>query len=104
MTPIDTTATNATGEATSSLPTGMLTVTMAGRGSTIATTTDSTTPYTGTRLLFNLDHIWPPGTAPSRLKANSIREVLVMQATVQKNWPTVEMARTQLAQFTDSAW
>ena len=42
----------------------------------------------------SLDHIWWPGTAPSRLKAKSMREQLVMQAMVQKNWPTVEMSRT----------
>ena len=36
-------------------------------------------------------HRREPGIAPSRLKAKVIRDALVMQAVVQKNWP---MART----------
>src|SRR5689334_22920271 len=102
-TPMETTAVKATGLATSSLPTGMLTVTMAGSVMMIATTTDAITPYTGTLLRFSFDHNWPPGTAPSRLNANSMRVVLVMQATVQKNCPIVAMPGTALAQFAESA-
>src|SRR5882757_1990703 len=104
MTPIETTAKNATGEGTSSSPTGRLTVTIAGKVSSTATTTDSRTPYTGTRFLFSFDQYCPPGTAPSRLKAKSIRDVLVMHATVQKNCPIVEMASTMLAPLVVNAW
>ncbi len=82
----------------------MFTVTIAGSVRMIATTTDSSTPYTGTRLLLSFDQYWPPGTAPSRLNANSMREVLVMHATVQKNCPTVAIARTMLAPLVVSAW
>ena len=42
-------------------------------------------------MAFSFDQYWPPGTAPSRLNANSMRVVLVMHATVQKNWPAVEI-------------
>src|SRR3954462_1908191 len=105
MTPIDTTAKKATGVgARVPLPSGMFTVTMAGRVMIRATTTDRMTPYTGTRFLFSFDQYLPPGTAPSRLNANSMRVVLVMHATVQKNCPSVEIIRMKLAQFTVSAW
>ncbi len=50
------------------------------------------TALAGTRLLFSLAKCLAPGMAPSRLNAKNIRLVLVMQATVQKNWPAVEMA------------
>ena len=45
-----------------------------------------------------------PGTAPSRLKAKSIRVQLVMQAMVQKNWPAVEISSTVPPQFEVRAW
>ncbi len=45
------------------------------------------TALTGTRCSFSLAKCFAPGMAPSRLKAKNIRLVLVMQATVQKNWP-----------------
>jgi len=99
-TPIDTTAKNATG--TGAPP--MSTFTRAGSVRTTATMAERTTPYTGTLLALSLDQYWPPGTAPSRLNANNIRVVLVMQATVQKNWPAVEIRSTVPAQFEDSAW
>src|SRR6478609_3802213 len=59
-TPIETTAKNATGVGTSA-------------------------PLAGTRFLLSVDHSFQPGTARSRLNANSIREELVMQAIEQKN-------------------
>src|SRR3954451_20582668 len=37
-----------------------------------------------------------PGTAPSRLKANSMRDVEVMHAVVQKTWPAMLMNTTTL--------
>ena len=60
-----------------------------------ATTATRMTPATGTRLRAEpATTACGPGTAPSRLKAKSIRVQLVMQAMVQKNWPTVAMRRT----------
>ena len=44
-----------------------------------------------------------PGTKLDTTTVKSIRVVLVMQATVQKNWPAVEMNSTRLAQFFVSA-
>ena len=82
----------------------MSTLTRAGSVRIRATRPRAITPYTGTRLAFSFDQYWPPGTAPSRLNANSMRVVLVMQATVQKNWPTVEMTMIEAAQFGVSAW
>ena len=55
------------------------------------------TALTGTRLALSLAKCLAPGIAPSRLKAKNIRLVLVMQATVQKNWPAAEMATTKPA-------
>src|SRR4051794_35555193 len=91
-TPIVTTALNATGTGAPL----MSTFTSAGAVSTAAITAVTMTPYRGTRLLFSFDQYWPPGTAPSLLNANSIRVALVMHATEQKNWPTVEMPSTRL--------
>lgn len=81
ITPIEITAKKATGTGAPL----MSTFTSAGSVNRIAITAESTTPCTGTRLLLSLAQYRAPGTAPSRLKANSIRVVLVMQATVQKN-------------------
>src|SRR5438045_2061235 len=82
----------------------MFTLTSAGSVRSTATTADRITPLTGTRLALSLDHRREPGTAPSRLKANSMRVVEVMQAVVQKNWPAVEISRTTPAHLLDSAW
>src|ERR1700760_2873518 len=40
--------------------------------------------------------LWP-GTAPSREKANVIREALVTHAIPQNSWPTVEITSTAFA-------
>src|SRR5579875_658490 len=100
MTPIETTAKNATGTGAPL----MSTRTSAGLVMITATSAESSTPYTGTRLWLSLDQYRPPGTAPSRLNANSILVVLVMQATVQKNCPTVEISSTNAAQCVLRAW
>src|SRR3954452_20077506 len=100
MTPIDTTALKATG--TGAPP--MSTLTRAGAVMRTATTAETITPYTGTRFRLRRDQDFEPGTAPSRLNANSMRVVLVMQATVQKNCPTVAINSTRVAQFFVSAW
>ena len=55
------------------------------------------TALAGTRLPLSFAKCLAPGMAPSRLKAKNIRLVLVMQATVQKNWPAAEMATTKPA-------
>src|SRR6185437_11276441 len=99
MTPMVTTAKNATG--TGAPP--MSTFTNAGEVKMIAMIAVRMTPYTGTRLELSLDHRRLPGTAPSRLNAKSMREQLVMQATVQKNWPAAEISRTVPAQCDESA-
>src|SRR3954453_1833678 len=99
-TPMVTTAKKATGTGAPL----MSTLTSAGAVRIAATTAASTTLWTGTRLAFSVrQYLWP-GTAPSRLNANSIRVVLVMQAVVQKNCPAAEMASTSTCQFLPSAW
>jgi hypothetical protein len=72
---------------------------------TAPTTAQSRTALTGTRLEgLTFDHSREPGIAPSRLKANVIREQLVMQAAVQNSWPAVEISRTRKCQPSGSAW
>src|SRR5262249_31966077 len=44
-----------------------------------------------------------PGTAPSRLNANVIRDMLVTQLIPQKNCPIVEMMMTALKKPDESA-
>ena len=46
---------------------------------------------------FRRRHSWWPGTAPSREKANVIREALATQPIPQNSWPIVEMSSTSLA-------
>src|SRR6478735_329872 len=99
-TPMDTTAKNATGTGAPLMSTS----TSAGRVITAATTAANSTPLAGTLDAVSLDHNAAPGTAPSRLNANSIREQLVRQATVQKNWPEAEISSTKPAQPDGSAW
>src|SRR3954449_5422861 len=89
-TPIETTAKNATGTGAPLTSTA----TSAGNVITAAMTAVIITPLAGTRLGVRVRQNFQPGTARSRLKANNIRDELVMQATVQKNWPTVEMSKT----------
>src|SRR6195952_4500829 len=97
---MDTTAKNATGTGAPL----MSTATSAGSVMRAAMSAVNMTPFAGTRLLVRCDHSFQPGTARSRLKANSIREELVMQATVQKNWPTVEMSSTMATHEELMAW
>ena len=52
------------------------------------------TPLAGILFLLTFDHSWWPGTARSRLNANSMRDALVWHAVVQKNWPAVEISST----------
>ena len=100
MTPMDTTAKKATG--TGAPPTS--TLIRAGEVRMTEITATRITPATGTRWELSLDQIPLPGTAPSRLKAKSIRVQLVMQAMVQKNWPTVAISRTVPPHFEVRAW
>src|SRR3954470_3261710 len=64
---------------------------------------EMTTAFPGTRLEDSFDQSAAPGTAPSRLKAKSMRELLVMQEVAQKNWPMLAMSRTAPAQLLLSA-
>ena len=64
---------------------------------------DTRTALTGTRWLLTFDHSRPPGTAPSRLNANIIREQLVRHEVVQYSWPIVEISMTILNAPLDSA-
>src|SRR5271165_2635299 len=100
MTPIDTTAKKATGDGTPPTSTGI----SAGEVMTREKTATRITPAIGTRLALSLDHTEAAGTAPSRLKAKSMRVQLVMQAMVQKNWPMVEINRTVPPQRCVRAW
>ena len=52
----------------------------------------------GTLRRETFDQSREPGMAPSRLNANVMRDALVMQAVVQKNWPAVEMNSTRTCQ------
>ena len=52
------------------------------------------TACTGTWFLLRLAQYCEPGTAPSRLNANSMREARVMQAMEQKNCPIAAISST----------
>src|SRR4051812_11535312 len=93
ITPIETTAKKATGLGAPL----MSTVIRAGRVRISAMIAAAITALAGTRLAFSLEKCFAPGIAPSRLNAKNIRLVLVMHATVQKNWPAAEMATTKPA-------
>ena len=82
----------------------MSTSTRAGSVMIAAITAVMMTAFAGTRREFTADHNRCPGTARSRLKANSIREALVWQAVVQNNCPAVEMNSTAAAHLDVSAW
>src|ERR671926_389096 len=57
------------------------------------------TEYTGTRWRDTRRHSWCPGTAPSREKANIIRDADVFDAVRQKNWATTQIASSASDQF-----
>src|SRR5450755_3627089 len=57
----------------------------------------NSTAYVGVRFLPSRRHRLWPGMAPSREKANVIREALVTHAMPQNSWPMVEMRITPLA-------
>ena len=97
---MDTTAKNAIGTGAPLISTG----TSAGRVMMAAITAVTMTALAGTFREFTADHSWWPGTARSRLKANSMREALVWQAVVQNNCPAVEMNNTAAAHLEVSAW
>ena len=58
----------------------------------------------GTRLEVSACQRFEPGTAPSRLNANSIREAEVMQDVAQKNCADAEMNSTSAPQLLPIAW
>src|SRR3954452_21114482 len=96
MTPIDTTAVNAT-------VTPSLLPLSAGRVRISANTATAMTALKGMRLALMRRHRFDPGTAPSRLNAYIIREALVMQLMPQKNCPTTQMIRIIFVHCVDMA-
>src|SRR4026209_1223127 len=56
------------------------------------------TDQRGTRFLATRRQTWWPGTAPSREKANIIREADVTDAVRQKNWAPPQMRSSASAQ------
>src|SRR3954453_13568144 len=91
MTPIETTAVNAT-------VTPSLLPFSAGSVRISASTATAITALNGIRRSLTRLQILQPGTAPSRLNAYIIREELVMQLMPQKNWPTTATISTNLTQ------
>src|SRR6201995_6132793 len=77
---------------------------MAGSVMIAAMTAVTMTALAGTLFLLIADHSWWPGTARSRLNANSMRDALVWQAVVQNSWPAVEISSTRPAHLDVSAW
>ena len=82
----------------------MSTLTSAGSVMIAASVAVTMTPLAGILFLLTLDHSWWPGTARSRLNAKSIRDALVWQAVVQKNWPAVEISSTTATHLESIAW
>src|SRR5215469_11806694 len=72
---------------------------MAGTISRAESTPIANTACTGTRCFETRRQSWWPGTAPSREKANIIRDAEVVDAVRQKNWATMQMARSASDQF-----
>src|SRR5262245_17021232 len=77
----------------------MFTSISAGSVTIAATTPTSTTALAGTRLGVSADQRFDPGTAPSRLNANVIRDADVMQEVAQKNCADAEMNSTSAPQL-----
>src|SRR3954452_24957256 len=96
MTPIDTTAVNAT-------VTPALLPLSAGRVRMRARTATAMTALNGMRLALTRLHRRDPGTAPSRLNAYIMREALVMQLLPQKNCPMTQMMRMVFTHDVDIA-
>src|SRR3954471_24957965 len=97
ITPIETTAKNATGTPAALPP-------RAGRLRMAARTHEPITAATGTpRLPLTLAHRRCPGVTLSRDSAKNVREQLVTHAMPQKNWPMAEIRITISAQLSDIA-
>src|SRR3954467_13530115 len=95
ITPIDTTAKNATGTPAELPPS-------AGRLRIAARTHEPITAATGTpRLPLTLAHSRWPGVTRSRESAKNVREQLVTHAMPQKNCPIAEIRITISAQLSD---
>src|SRR3954470_21001454 len=92
MTPIETTAVNAT-------VTPSLLPLSAGRVRTSAITATAMTALNGMRLESTRLQIRQPGTAPSRLNAYIMRDALVMHAMPQNSWPMTAMMRMSFTQL-----
>src|SRR5215469_15939626 len=72
---------------------------MAGTISRAESTPIANTACTGTRCFETRRQSWWPGTAPSREKANIIRDAEVVDAVRQKNCATTQMNRSTSDQF-----
>src|ERR1700677_1475810 len=96
MVVIDVTAKNATGNP-ALLPNN------AGIVITREQMTTKNTAHVGVLCLFNRRHSEWPGTAPSREKANTMREAAATQPIPQNSCPIVEMSRTSFARLELSA-
>src|SRR5690242_9976584 len=77
----------------------MLTSTSAGRVTAAEKNATNITALAGTRVAVSFLRVEDPGMAPSRLKANVIREADVMHEVAQKNCAEAEMKSTSPAQF-----
>src|SRR6476661_7373241 len=97
MTPIDTTAVNAT-------VTPALLPFSAGSVRISAKTATAMTALNGIRLELTRLQIRHPGTAPSRLNAYIMREALVMQLMPQNSCPQTAMMSTNLTQLVPIAF
>src|SRR3954454_24074671 len=96
MTPIETTAVNAT-VSPSLLPLS------AGRVRISANTATAMTALNGIRFSFTLLQIRQPGTAPSRENAYIMRDELVMQLIPQNSWPITAVMRITFTQLVSIA-
>ena len=82
----------------------MSTSTKAGKVMRAAIDAVTMTALAGTLFALTADHSRWPGTARSRLNANSIREALVWHAVVQNSCPAVEMNSTTATHPELIAW
>ena len=81
----------------------MFTSTNAGKVIASATVEQAKTAFLGTLFLSTCAHFLDPGTAPSRLNANIIRDALVSADVPHKSCPTLAINRTTPAHLALSA-
>ena len=79
-----------------------LTLISAGAVTRALSTATNMTALAGTRFDVSFTQVAEPGIAPSRLKANVIRDAEVMHEVAQNTWADAEMNSTSVAQFVPS--